>query len=84
MQKPRIKRATTLKSQVVKWSITLARHKTSVSLERAFWDALQEIAAARNVSLYAMIAEIVRGQVNRSSALRVFVLQFYRDQRGAR
>ena len=79
MQKLRIKRAR-LKSQILKRSVVIAGHKTSVSLEQAFWDGLKEAAAARNVSLYGMISEIAQGQVNMSSVLRLFVLDFYREQ----
>ena len=79
MQKSRPKRGR-LKSQNVKRSVTIGHRKTSVTLEQTFWDGLKEIAAARDVPFYRMITEIVQGQINRSSALRVFVLNFYRQQ----
>lgn len=63
-------------SIVVKHSLTIAGHRTSVSLEQAFWDALREIARVRGVSRAALIGEIDsgRGGANLSSAIRVFVL----------
>ena len=63
-------------SVIVKHSLTIAGHRTSVSLEQAFWDALCEIARARRISRAALISEIDsgRGAANLSSAIRVFVL----------
>ena len=63
-----------------KRSVTIAGHRTSVSLEQAFWDALRQIAEARGRSIAALIAEIDEAQgrgrgANLSSALRVFVLE---------
>lgn len=61
---------------VVKHSLTIAGHRTSISLERAFWDRLKALAAERDLSLAAFVAEIDagRGKANLSSAIRVFVL----------
>lgn len=69
-----------MKSPVVKRSIVIAGHKTSVSLEDAFWDALKEIAAARRLTLSDLVATIdsSRTQGNLSSAIRLFVLDHYR------
>jgi predicted DNA-binding ribbon-helix-helix protein len=63
-----------------KRSITIADHKTSISLENEFWDCLQEIAVERDVSLGALVAAIDanRQHAKLSSAIRIFVLQFYR------
>ena len=59
-----------------KYSVAIDGHRTSVSLEPEFWRALKEIAAARSVTLAALVAEIDRKrQGNLSSALRVFVLK---------
>ena len=59
-----------------KRSVLIAGHPTSVSLEEEFWDALKEVAAARRVSVNALIEEIDAGRVgNLSSAIRVFVLR---------
>ena len=62
-------------SHLEKRSVTIAGHRTSVSLEAPFWDALKEIAAARGLATNALIAEIDRGRDgNLSSAIRLFVL----------
>ena len=65
-----------MKSAIVKRSIVIGGHKTSVSLEDAFWRGLKEIAHAQCVTLSKMVAEIdeTRQQSNLSSAIRVFVL----------
>jgi predicted DNA-binding ribbon-helix-helix protein len=59
-----------------KRSLSIAGHRTSVSLEEPFWDALREIAEARGRSVQALVGEIDagRGGQNLSSAIRVFVL----------
>ena len=61
----------------VKRSVAVAGHRTSVSLEAPFWDALKDIAVIRGVSVQALIGEIDagRGGANLSSAIRVFVLR---------
>jgi predicted DNA-binding ribbon-helix-helix protein len=74
-----------MKSPVVKRSIVIAGHKTSVSLEDAFWTGLKEIAAERHVTLSDMVAVIDqdRRHGNLSSAIRLFVLDHYRQPRDA-
>jgi predicted DNA-binding ribbon-helix-helix protein len=74
-----------MKSQVVKRSIVIAGHKTSVSLEDAFWRGLKEIAAIRNIPLSDLVSTIdnERQHGNLSSAIRLFVLDHYRTQAGA-
>ena len=59
-----------------KHSLVIAGHRTSISLERAFWEALQAIARERQVSIASLVASVdtERGKANLSSALRVFVL----------
>ena len=71
-----------MKSLVVKRSVVVAGHKTSVSLEDAFWKSLKEIADYQDMTLPALVATIgsERNQGKLSSAIRVFVLNFYRDQ----
>lgn len=66
-----------------KRSLDIAGHRTSVSLEDAFWDALREIAAAQGVSLAGLIARIDAGRAgeNLSSAIRVYVLEQARAAR---
>lgn len=72
-----------MKSPVVKRSIVIAGHKTSVSLEEAFWKGLKEIAAARDLTLSDLVASIDtdRHHGNLSSAIRLFVLDHYRAMR---
>lgn len=65
---------------VEKRSVTIAGHRTSVSLEAEFWDGLGALAAARGLSVAALIAEIDDARDgNLSSALRLAVLRHYRD-----
>jgi predicted DNA-binding ribbon-helix-helix protein len=73
-----------MKSPVVKRSIVIAGHKTSVSLEDAFWKGLKEIANGREMTLSDMVATIDtdRRHGNLSSAIRLFVLDYYRAQVG--
>ncbi|KAF0212925.1 MAG: Arylsulfate sulfotransferase-related protein [Methylocystaceae bacterium] len=68
---------------VVKHSVVIAGHRTSVSLEDAFWRALKDIAAQDGVSLAGLIARVDagRGEANLSSSLRVFVLERALDAR---
>lgn len=63
--------------RVIKRSVVIAGHSTSVSLEDAFWRALKDIAARDGLSLAALVAQVDagRGEANLSSALRVFVLE---------
>ena len=69
-----------MKSPVTKRSILIAGHKTSVSLEDAFWKGLKEIASACDLTLSGLVAAIDSGrqQGNLSSAIRLFVLDHYR------
>jgi predicted DNA-binding ribbon-helix-helix protein len=71
-----------MNSSVKKHSIKVGRHKTSISLEDEFWTALQKIARGRGESLRQLIASIdeARQFANLSSAVRMFVLRYYRDQ----
>ena len=68
-----------MKSSVVKRSIVLAGHKTSVSLEDAFWRGLKDIAIIRRMTLSDLVCGIdtKRGHGNLSSAIRLFVLDHY-------
>ncbi len=73
-----------MKSPVVKRSIVIAGHKTSVSLEDAFWKGLKEIADEQEKTLSDLVASIdsQRKHGNLSSAIRLFVLDHYRGQTG--
>jgi predicted DNA-binding ribbon-helix-helix protein len=70
-----------MKSPVVKRSIVIAGHKTSVSLEDAFWKGLKDIAGGRDMTLSELVATIDtdRRHGNLSSAIRLFVLDHYRS-----
>jgi predicted DNA-binding ribbon-helix-helix protein len=71
-----------MKSRVIKHSILINGHKTSISLEDDFWNSLKEIAKERGGTLSQLIAKIdaERKFANLSSAIRLFVLQYYQDQ----
>lgn len=71
-----------MKSPVIKRSIVIAGHKTSVSLEDAFWRGLKDIAGTRDLTLSELVAAIdsERRHGNLSSAIRLFVLDHYRSQ----
>ncbi|NUB43559.1 ribbon-helix-helix domain-containing protein [Fertoebacter nigrum] len=69
-----------MSSRPVKHSLTLRGHRTSVSLEQAFWQAFRAIAEARGIGLNALAAEIDEGRegdVGLASAIRVHVLRHY-------
>jgi predicted DNA-binding ribbon-helix-helix protein len=68
---------------VSKRSLTVAGHRTSISLEDPFWDGLAEIAAAKKSSVAAVVASIDRTRrsgTNLSAAVRVTVLDWYRKR----
>ena len=69
-----------MKSSIVKHSIVINGHKTSVSLENAFWSDLKEIAHAQEATLSELVAKIdqARQRGNLSSAIRLFVLEHIR------
>jgi len=65
-----------------KRSLSIAGHRTSISLEDDFWEALKEIASGEDRSVSALIAEIDlgRGELNLSAALRLHALAYYRER----
>lgn len=71
-------------TQVIKRSVRIAGHPTSISLEGAFWESLKDIAATRGLSLNALIGEVdaahnaKEGGGGLSTAVRVYVLNWYR------
>jgi predicted DNA-binding ribbon-helix-helix protein len=70
---------------MAKRSITIAGHRTSISMEEPFWQALGEIATARGMSLAAVIVEIDRNRpdgTNLSSAVRLAILDWHRSRPG--
>jgi predicted DNA-binding ribbon-helix-helix protein len=72
---------TPMKSAVVKRSIVIGGHKTSVSLEEAFWSDLKEIAHNQQATLSKLVGQIddKRQQGNLSSAIRLYVLEHIRS-----
>ena len=71
-----------MKSRVFKRSLVIAGRKTSICVEDDFWSSLREIAKARHQTLSHLVRSInaERQHANLSSAVRLFVLGFYRDQ----
>ena len=76
--------------ELIKRSIVIAGHQTSVSMEEPFWSALKEIARTRRTTLSELVHFIdnnyndAAGASNRSSAIRLFVLNYYREKCSAR
>jgi predicted DNA-binding ribbon-helix-helix protein len=70
-----------MKTLIVKRSIITGGHKTSVSLEDPFWDAMKEIAALKGATLIQIVSQIDenREHNNLSSAIWLFVLDHYRS-----
>jgi predicted DNA-binding ribbon-helix-helix protein len=75
-----------MRSSVIKRSVVVSGRKTSVSLEDAFWKALKEIAVARDLTLSDLVGSIDAGrqQANLSSAIRLFILNFYKIELSVR
>jgi predicted DNA-binding ribbon-helix-helix protein len=79
----RLRPESAMKSLVKKRSIVIDGHKSSVSLEDEFWSSLQQMAASRSVTLSKIVGDIDtgRGEIgNLSSAIRLFVLAYYRER----
>jgi predicted DNA-binding ribbon-helix-helix protein len=68
----------TTDSAIRKRSVVIAGHRTSISLEEAFWTALRDAAQRRGVSVNGLVAAVDEQPGNLSSALRVFVLDCFR------
>jgi predicted DNA-binding ribbon-helix-helix protein len=71
-----------MRTPIVKRSIVVAGHKTSVSLEDPFWDGLKEIGQGQDMTLSEVVSDInaLRLSGNLSSAIRVFVLGHFQGQ----
>jgi predicted DNA-binding ribbon-helix-helix protein len=69
-------------SDIAKRSVSIAGHRTSISLEEPFWEVLRDIAEREKLSIQALIGRIdaERGEQNLSSAIRVFVLTDLRER----
>jgi predicted DNA-binding ribbon-helix-helix protein len=80
MKLDRRRRKPSIKSLVLKQSVSINGHHSSISIEGAFWKALQEIAVAQNISANALISKIDNEceSANLSSAIRVYVVEHYR------
>ena len=74
-------KGTTMKSLILKRSIVIDGHKTSISLEDAFWNDLKGIAHNQQATLSKLVGEIdgKRQQGNLSSAIRLYVLEHFRS-----
>ena len=63
---------------LIKKSITIKRHRTSVSLEKEFWDALSIISKEKKISVEKLIFDIdIKRESSLASSIRVFVLQYF-------
>ncbi len=71
-----------MKSNIAKRSVVIGGHKTSVSLEEPFWQAVREITDARDITVSELLRQIDRDrqEANLSSAVRVFVLEQARQR----
>ena len=74
---PIVEAGATIPAGVVKRSLVISGHRTSISLEEAFWRALTSLASARSQSIASLVAQIdaTRGESNLSSAIRVYILE---------
>ena len=74
-------RGNIVKTLIIKRSVVLNGHKTSVSLENEFWDGLCEIARRERLTPSALVERIAHGRKsdNLSSAIRVFVVGHFRQ-----
>ena len=73
-----------MKSPVIKRSVIIGGHRTSISLEDEFWSGLKEIAQAQGATVAQTVTEIdkTRQRSNLSSAVRLFVLDWVRNGTG--
>ena len=65
--------------EIVKRSVVVSHHRTSISLERAFWSALADVARAEGASVNQLVSRIDRQRTgNLSSAVRVYLLAWFK------
>ncbi|MGB3810530.1 MAG: ribbon-helix-helix domain-containing protein [Parvibaculum sp.] len=67
----------------IKRSVTISGHRTSISLERPFWDALKEIACSEDISVNELVRRIDEGrdsEGNLSGAVRVYILAHFKNK----
>jgi predicted DNA-binding ribbon-helix-helix protein len=74
------------KSRVSRRTVAVDGHKTSVGIEESFWTAFKEIAATKQMPIRALVSEIANSErsPNLSSAIRLYVLEYYRAAWGER
>ena len=70
-----------MKSPIVKRSIVVAGHKTSVSLEEAFWNGMKEISGERSMTLSELVGEIHTRRQHGNLSHRLFVLNHFKTTR---
>lgn len=73
-----------MSTSIIKRSVVIAGHATSVSLETEFWDTLKEIAFEKNMSIAALIRQIdhefnLPDRRNLSSILRIYILKYLKN-----
>ena len=87
LSQPKMRYGVGMTARPIKRSLTVHGHRTSVSLEAAFWDAFRAIAAEQGIALNQLAADIDDargGDEGLASAIRVFVLAHYRDATAAK
>jgi predicted DNA-binding ribbon-helix-helix protein len=69
-------------NRVIRIQIWIGGRRIGLAVERPFWAALKDIAAGQGTSMSRLVAKIdsERQNANRSSAVRLFVLDYYRDR----
>ena len=69
-----------MQTVIIKRSIVIGGHKTSISLEDAFWNSLKDIGRSNDLTLSELVSDIDTRRLNGnlSSAIRLFVLGHYR------
>ena len=65
---------------LIKRSITINKHRTSLSLEKEFWEAIKIVSKIKNCSIESLITHIdFNRKTSLASSIRVFLLEFFRD-----
>ena len=63
---------------LIKKSITIKKHRTSLSLEKEFWDALKIVAKEQKCSVQTLVSKIdAKRKTSLASSIRVYLLKFY-------
>ncbi len=65
---------------LIKRSITINKHRTSLSLESEFWEAIKIVSKMKNCSIESLITQIdLNRKTSLASSIRVFLLQFFKN-----